>query len=225
MKSNADFFYKDETERGHVLGGPNAIELDGDIVPLTDVYQEAGAEWSVLEPDVPVSEFGAAALTAARLAELPSDELDTIDDNSRPEWQRDYFTYIRLGIGTFTPEEFQTFTARDRDMWQRVIRNYVDSLKSHLGRIRCAEGRVELDHRLITLYGAQRSADELLAYADSMERVVAAIEAAELIDHTLDRSMTRKKLKNAPDHETVHVVRDSSQKLRLVIAGVEKRIA
>ncbi|HEY0964871.1 MAG TPA: hypothetical protein VGE13_00125 [Candidatus Saccharimonadales bacterium] len=206
----------------------NAVEYRGDVVPWTDIDQEAGAEWITPEQnDVPASELGSSAVRSAILTDLfPEKDSADIDksDTSMPEWQRDRLTYAHLGIGTFTMEEFQTLSAHERDVWQRVVRNYVKSLKNHAGRIRNAEGRIEFDHSLASLYGVDRTAEELLQYADNIERAIDVIEASNLINHQIDQSLTARKLKNAPHYETVYIVRDD-QKLRLRIATSEKRTA
>lgn len=206
----------------------NAVEYNGDIVPWTDADPEIGAEW--IEPiseDAPVSVLGDRALKSMIPPEfvLDADKLETAGvHRDVPEWQRDRYTYMHLGLDSFTNEDFRTLPAHEYDSWQRVIRNYVNSLKSHAGRIRHAEGQVEFDYELVRLYGNGCNSDELLRYADSLDRTVEAIEKRELIDHSRDDVFTVRKLKKAPHYETVHVIRDN-EKLHLHIAPAEKQTA
>ncbi len=202
--------------------GINVTEYKGDVIPLTDIDQEKGAQWITSEGE----DIGSRAVRSAVVAELfPEDTLHGHEvSESIPKWQRDRFTYANLGITMFTAEEFRTLPVVEYDIWQRVVRNYMKSLKNHAGRIRHAEGQIEFDYDLGVLYGSDRSVEELLRYANELEVARDAIEARGLIDHAFDNSLTPRKLKNAPHYETVYISHDG-QKLHLHVADAQKRTA
>lgn len=202
----------------------NAIEYDGDVIPKTNIDHDYRAEWAAEVADTEErrisSDLGIRAIDGVIFIDFPitTMEAEVFDSEPpTPDWQHDMITQANLGIDQFSFEDYyQGLTAKDYDTWQRVLRNYVKSLKNHAGRIRNIDGQIELDYRVEELYGS-KSPQELLQYASQLAEVIDEIGRKGLEDPALEPKMSPIKLKNAPPFEVVHVVRGDDKKLHLHI--------
>lgn len=210
----------------------NAIEYGGDVIPRTDVDPYYKAEWidgivDTTEEQLDEREFGslgAHAVEGVVFVDFPlTAEAEVLDSELPiPSWQRDVITRANLGIDQFDFQDYRALSAGDYDTWQRILRNYVTSLKNHAGRIRNVEGQVDLDYGLADLYGEANTPQELLQYAAQLVEAIDEIREKELVDHTFDSEISSIKLRNAPHFETVRVVRGSDDKMHLRVEEMVK---
>ena len=206
-----------------LLDNGNVVDDDGNVVPLTNVDQEAGAEWFIPEPYVPRSKSKLATFASEHAL---TDLQPTLEVRVGHEWQRDAMTWAKLGLDTFTANDYADKLSRqDYETWQRVIRNYANSLLAHANRIRNAEGSIEFDYELGKLYGNDMAPSELLEYAREIRDLYEKLIESGMIDQQFNKDMTKRKLQHAPHYEQVAVEASDTGKLVLIVSGNQKDVA
>lgn len=188
---------------------------EGDIVSAADL----GLEFTELPDD---DEFetryhrlmGLGAEVAAMTVETSTTGDLAVQRESIPDWQVDLIRMQDLGLDVFSPEDYRSLTVKDTDIFQRVLRNFRRSAVNRAKRIKLVEGDLDIDPDLKNIYGKSHSPAELLAFADRLEQLVAAIDASGLIDKNHEKS--KKELAYAQrNYSDVVIVKDEAGKLRV----------
>lgn len=207
------------------LRGKNYVESNGDIIPVTDIDDGYGAEWEEpgeVDTGFPVNRMiGAeAALRVVENAQemnpvtgVCAKTLEQIVTSQ--DWQKDLIVLHNLGLDVFSVDDYETLRTKDCDTFQRVIRNFRQSLVYHYKKIQSVDGNIELAPSLDSIYGKKCTAAELLELAEVLEQLVADIDESGVIDPSQDKTSIQ--LGKAPDYTDVVVSRGTDNRLKLDI--------